>query len=273
MVYIECLIMEVNVNKDFELGTEWLVMGETSYNDRRGGVGGGFGGNTDYSNIQGIVTPNAAGAGTLPAGFSLGLFSEAVNIGGVLFPNLAAVVSAYQKDEDVHILSTPQVLTTDHEEAAISVGKNVPYLTKSGSSEIEAYNTYEYRDVGITLKITPHITRERMVRLKISQEVSKLDELSTASSATPVTLKTHHRHLGDCSGQGHGGHRRPHRRLLHRHGKQGPLSGGHSPGELAVQGPVEKPGENQFVCVSDPQGHHQPGGGRQGFHLQKAGNG
>lgn len=192
MVYIECLIMEVNVDKNFNLGTEWMVMSEVSHDGKQGGVGGGFSGSGDtgYSGITGLIAPsNAAGVGTLPPGFSLGVFSEAVTIGNVIFPNLAAMIDAYRKDKNVNILSTPQILTTDNEEATIYTGKNVPYLTKSGSSTVESYNTYEYKDVGITLKITPQISKDRQIRLKISQESTKLDDLASTGENRPTTLK------------------------------------------------------------------------------------
>ncbi len=191
MVYIEVLIMEVNVDKDFNLGAQWLVANEVDINNRRAGAGGGFGGGNDYQNILGLVAP-AAGAGIFPQGFSLGIFSELLEIGGIEFPGISALINAYKHDRDVHILSTPQLMTTDNEEATITVGKNVPYQTKSGSSEVESFNTFEYRDVGITLKITPHISKDRAVRLKIFQEVTKLEDLSEGtaeSSSRPTTLK------------------------------------------------------------------------------------
>ncbi len=92
MVYIECLIMEVDVEKEFDLGTEWIAMGQTAYKDRDIGYGGGFsGGNPGYGNIGGVTQ------GQLPAGFSMGMFSELIEIGGVQFPNLAAIVQAFKK--------------------------------------------------------------------------------------------------------------------------------------------------------------------------------
>ena len=101
------------------------------------------------------------------------------------------VVNAYQKDRDVHILSTPQILTTDNEEATITVGKNIPYKTKSGTETGTIdnnifYETFEYKDVGITLKITPQISKDRMVRLTINQEVTKLE---STVDYRPTTLK------------------------------------------------------------------------------------
>ncbi|MDY6822567.1 MAG: type II secretion system secretin GspD [Thermodesulfobacteriota bacterium] len=191
MVYIECLIAEVNVSKNFELGVEWSVMGEASYEDKEGGYGGGFGGASDsgYQNIAGMLGP-ATGVGSLPAGFSLGAFGEAIEIGGVLYPNVAAIVQAFKKDKNVHILSTPQIMTTDNEEATITVGKNIPYLTKIGTTaSTETYSNYEYKDVGISLKIKPQINENRLIRLDIIQEVTKLDQMTTVSADRPATLK------------------------------------------------------------------------------------
>lgn len=181
MVYIESLIMEVNVEKDFNLGVEWIAGGKTSIDDKETAFGGSF-------SSTGGVLPSPL---TSPQeGFSLGIFSEAVTIAGITFPNLGAVVRAFKKDKDVHILSTPQILTTDNEEATITVGKNVPYQTRAGTSDADVdYSYYEYKDVGITLKITPQISKDRLVRLNISLESTKLDELATTSNERPTTLK------------------------------------------------------------------------------------
>ncbi len=189
MVYIECLIMEVNVGKDFKLGTEWQAGGKTGYDGKTGYFGGGFGGGSDdgYEHLGKIVSP-LTGAVSLPGGFSLGVLGEFVEIGGIRFPNLAAVIQAYKKDKDVNILATPQILTTDNEEASITVGKNIPYQTKSAAEgATETYSSYEYKDVGITLKITPQISKDRMVRLNIAQEVTKLE--SSSVEFRPTTLK------------------------------------------------------------------------------------
>lgn len=187
MVYIECLIMEVNVNKDFNFGVEWLTGND--FDDGKkvyygGFSGGASGGDTGYNSLANTITP--------PPGLSLGIIDNSLEIGGVPF-SIGAIISAYKKDKDVHILSTPQILTTDNEEATITVGKNVPYKTKSGTDvSVDEnignvfYETFEYKDVGITLKITPQISKDRQVRLSISQEVSRLE--STADFR-PTTLK------------------------------------------------------------------------------------
>ena len=181
MVYIEALIMEVNVDKAFKIGAEWQA-GEKFHGDSTKGYGGGFTG-------AGIIpTPDALGNISYPSGFSLGVFSDMIKIGKVYFPNLGAVLQAYQKDQDVHILSTPQILTMDNEEAEIYVGENVPYQTRADTSDIGTdYSTYEYKDVGVTLRITPQISQERFVRLNVFQEVTKL--ITEVGVTTPTTLK------------------------------------------------------------------------------------
>jgi general secretion pathway protein D len=196
MVYIEALIMEVNTTKAFNLGVEWRGIKDTG---KISGVdtgqsaafigSGGAGSTTDPGsyNILGALTPAA-----FPGGFTMGIVGAGITIGGITFPNIGAVVQAYKTDTDVSILSTPQVMTLDNEEAEINVGSNVPYITRQDSTATTAaypvnYNTYEYKDVGVILNITPHINEENFIRLKISQQVTKVT--SSSSSATPTTLK------------------------------------------------------------------------------------
>ncbi len=182
MVYIECLIMEVNVNSGLNLGTEWRV-GEAIDSDQ-GVIFGGSSGNS-YSNFNSITS-----TGTLPAGFSVGVMGKQLSIGGIPFPSLGAVIQAYQNNSNVHILSTPQVLTTDNEEATLTIGKNVPYQTRSAADNAtDTYSSYEYKDVGITLKITPQISKDRLVRLDVYQQVTKLESVNDEGNDRPTTLK------------------------------------------------------------------------------------
>ena len=185
MVFIEALIMEVNVNKDFNLGVEWEGVKTFTYDGKNAGA---FAGSSpgNFDTISGVV-----GKGTLPQGFSMGVITDVIEIAGVKFPNLAAVVNAYQQDRDVHILSTPQLLTTDNEEAEIMVGRNVPYQVRQETTAAELdYSSYEYKDVGVTLKVTPQISLERSVRLKIYQEVTRLvDNNALTASDRPETYK------------------------------------------------------------------------------------
>lgn len=184
MVYIECLLMEVNFTKGLDLGTEWKASQGFSGDSRV--VFGGYG-DDGYSSLGNASSEDGS---TLPDGFSLGVLGKSISIGGVEFPDIQAIVEAYQTDEDVTILSTPQLLTTENEEASITVGKNVPYQTRSAAeSGTETYSSYEYKDVGISLKITPQISEGRMIRLDIFQELTKLDSVNTTSDDRPTTFK------------------------------------------------------------------------------------
>jgi general secretion pathway protein D len=189
MVYIEALIMEVNVTKDFRLGTEYILGGETTLHEKDAIYGGGFSAGVNAGEAGTLATLSAAGVGVaLPPGFSLGLFGESIEVGGLTFPSISALVQAYKEDTDVNILSTPQILTTDNQEAKIYVGSNIPFQTQTTNSDsgTALYNSFEYRDVGKTLKITPHISKDRMVRLELSLEVSSV---SGTQTTTPTTLK------------------------------------------------------------------------------------
>jgi general secretion pathway protein D len=201
MVYIEALIMEVDASKDFKLGVEWRGIKETGHisgiDGSRSAAFAGSGGSGEsgaYSVLDGLLSATTAGtlAGNFPTGFSLGMIGAGIKIGEVMFPSIGAVVQAYKTDSAVSILSTPQIMTMDNEEAEISVGSNVPYLTRQDSTTTTAsypvnYNSYEYKDVGVILNITPHINEENFIRLKISQEVTKIQ--SGAAEARPTTLK------------------------------------------------------------------------------------
>ena len=119
------------------------------------------------------------------------MLGDTITIGGIPFPSITAVIRAVETDQDVYILSTPQIMTTDNEEAEIVVAKNVPFQTRVETTPDvtgREFATYEYRDVGVTLNITPQINQERFVRLKISQEVSQVVE-EESEAGLPTTLK------------------------------------------------------------------------------------
>lgn len=184
MVYIECLIMEVNVTRGLNIGTEWKDV--QSFDDGSKVGFGGFGGTGD----SGFLNSADVSSGNLPKGFSLGVLGDSISIGGVTFPNIQAVVQALQTDEDIHIISTPQLLTTENEEAAITVGRNVPFQTRSAAeSGTETYSSFEYKDVGTTLRITPQISKDRLVRMNVYVELTVLDTVNQSSPDRPTTLK------------------------------------------------------------------------------------
>ncbi len=187
MVYIEALLMEVDARKAFDLGMQWFI-GDDSIGTRGGKNIAAFAGSTPSKNLFPSVDP-VTSTGILPPGLLLGVLGEAITIAGIDFPNIGAVVKAFQGDSDVHIISTPQLMTLDNEEAEIQIVKNIPYLTsKDTSASLVDYSNYEYKDVGVTLNIVPQINQERFVRLKISQEVAQVVEAESIIGL-PTTLK------------------------------------------------------------------------------------
>ncbi|MBW2337163.1 MAG: type II secretion system secretin GspD [Deltaproteobacteria bacterium] len=181
MVYIEALIMEVDMQTSLDIGIDWAIFGKTSIDGKETVVGGGF--------RQGVeILPSEL----LKGGLTLGLISEPITIAGVAVNNISAIINAVRTDDDFRILSTPQVLTTDNEEARITIGENRPFQTRS-TTDVSGgtFESFEYRDVGKILKITPHVTEGRLVRMQISLEVTAIDQKATltTSSTLPVTLK------------------------------------------------------------------------------------
>jgi general secretion pathway protein D len=180
MVYIESLIMEVDMSTSFNIGIDWSAFGQTSFDGKDAIVGGGF--------RSGFVQPSEL----LQGGLTVGLISEPLKIAGFDVSNISAIINAVKTDDDFRILSTPQVLTTDNEEARITVGENRPFQTRS-TTDVSGgtFESFEYRDVGKILKITPHVTEDRLVRMQISLEVTAIDQQATltTSSTLPVTLK------------------------------------------------------------------------------------
>jgi len=191
MVYLEALIMEVDVEETFDVGVRWVAGG--TFADGTGRLITGFGSNSDF-NILGDSRGGEGSDGVLSGlspGFSLGVLKQGIQIGGITFPNIAAILQAYETDDAINIISTPQILTTDNKKAEISVGENVPYITSQNTSagvNNQDYTQYEYRDVSTKLTITPHINQADTLRLEIATEVIKLKG-NDPDTFTPTTFK------------------------------------------------------------------------------------
>ncbi len=180
MVYLEALIMEVDVDHTLDFGVEWAGAGE--FSDGTGVVASGFSNENGFRLIKGLnpKTPS------LPSGFSFGILKEGIKLGGVTFPDIAAILRAVKTDSGVNIISTPQILTMDNKKAEISVGETVPFITSQNTTASEQdYTKYEYKDVATKLSITPHINHADNLRLEIETEVVRLKD----SGPTPTTFK------------------------------------------------------------------------------------
>jgi len=182
MVYLEALILEVDMDSKFDVGVKWIGAG--SFDNNTGAVLGGWGGEKGFSMSDAVGSdPNA----TVAQGFALGVLKQGIEIGGITFPNIAAILKAYKTNSSINVIATPQILTTDNKKAEINVGENVPYIeSQNTNSSNQDYTTYNYKDVSTKLTITPQINQANTLRLEIKTEVVKIKGEQTL---TPTTYK------------------------------------------------------------------------------------
>jgi general secretion pathway protein D len=185
-VFIESLIVEVTSEQAAEFGIQWQG-GLGRVQDGQGAVLGGtnFGG--AGQNIFGIAQ-NPASAGT---GLNIGFARGQITLPGVgQIVNLQFLARALERNNNANILSTPNILTLDNEEARITVGQNVPFITgqfvtQGSAANVNPFQTIERRDVGLTLRVRPQISEAGTIRLVIYQEVSSVQD--TTSPAGIIT--------------------------------------------------------------------------------------
>jgi general secretion pathway protein D len=197
-VYIESMIVKVDANKLADIGVQWQgISGRRGDNTIVGG-GTNFGsGGANIINlsaataagVSGVTQAIAAGA-SIGAGLNVGVLR---NIGGDYV--LGALAKFLETNTDANVLSTPNLIALDNEEAKIVVGQNVPFVTGSftntgtGTGATNPFQTIERRDVGLTLRVRPQIGEGGTVRLTIFQENSSVIP-GTAGSTGPVTDKS-----------------------------------------------------------------------------------
>jgi len=182
-VYIESLIVEVTAKRAAEFGVQWGSVSGNSNSDYR--IGGLTSFNSGGDNIAALAS---GGGDVLPgAGLSLGIFRQ---INGEV--GLGALARALASDDSANILSMPNLLTLDNEEAEIIVGQNVPFITgqyatsaSGGSAGVNPFQTIERKDIGLSLRVRPQVSEGGTVRMAIYQETSSvLDSLSEGGLIT-----------------------------------------------------------------------------------------
>ena len=187
-VFVESLIAEVNADKAAEFGVQWMSgTGSGNSNSAVGVLGTNF--SVGGTNVLNLAAGVAAGNPVLSTGFNLALGQRR---NGVLA--LGALARFLQADGDSNVLSTPNLLTLDNEEAKIVIGQNVPFVTgqytanNSNSGAVNPFQTIERKDVGLTLRVKPQISENGTVKMQIFQEVSSIDTRSS-STAGLITNK------------------------------------------------------------------------------------
>jgi general secretion pathway protein D len=187
-VYVESLIAEVNADKAAEFGIQWQgAMGQNG-DANVGLLGTNF--KIGGTNIVDLATKALTGGATLATG---GNFAVAHQTNGVYV--LGFLARYLQANGDGNILSTPNLLTLDNEEAKIVIGQNVPFVTGqytntgSTTATVNPFQTIERKDVGLTLRVKPQISENGTVKLTIFQEVSSVQASSVNSTTGLITNK------------------------------------------------------------------------------------
>lgn len=186
-VYVEALITEISADAAAEFGIQWQTGKLSNSNSVVGGTNFGSGG----ANILNL----SSGANTPAAGMNLMLGGGTVTVLGKDILNLDMLARFLQSDTKANILSTPNLITLDNEEAKMVVGQNLPFVTGqytstgTTSTVSNPFQTIERKDVGLTLKVKPQISESGTVRLQIYQEASSVVGTSASNTNGPITNK------------------------------------------------------------------------------------
>ncbi|MFM8467977.1 MAG: type II secretion system secretin GspD [Oxalobacteraceae bacterium] len=186
-VYVESLIVEVSADKAAELGIQWAGVSGDGNSSYRVGVLTGFSseGNNLISQAASVLGTNKT---PLPPGNGLtaALFKQRDGTLG-----LGLLARALEKNVKANILSMPNLLTLDNEEARIIVGQNVPFITgqfttaaSAGTAGVNPFQTIERRDIGLSLRVRPQISEGGTVKMAIYQETSSIQQSTTSGLIT-----------------------------------------------------------------------------------------
>jgi general secretion pathway protein D len=180
-VLIESAIVEVTGNVNDALGVQWAV---GDLDNPVGGTNFDTAGPSLSSIAGSLATGNPAGA--IGSGLTLGAYEE--RDGEASF---GAVIQALQSDTNTNLLSTPSIMTLDNQEAEIIVGQNVPFRTGSTASNNNSnpFTTITREDIGITLKVKPHIHDGEAIRLEVEATAESVSQTSVNGSADLITNK------------------------------------------------------------------------------------
>ncbi|MBC7717598.1 MAG: type II secretion system secretin GspD [Pseudorhodobacter sp.] len=194
-VYIESMIVKVDANKAADFGVQWQGVQGQKGDGTLVGAGTSFGaGNSNIINLSAATAQGRSGIAAavtagIPGGFNIGVLKK---IGEIY--TLGALARFLETNAGGNVLSTPNLIALDNEEARIVIGQNVPFITGSftntGASggSVNPFQTVERKDVGLTLKVKPQIGEGGTVRMVIYQENSSVSSIS--ATAGPTTDKS-----------------------------------------------------------------------------------
>ncbi len=188
-VQVDAIIVELSEEKSAQLGVTWLsagdnedeVLGLTNFSNAGGGILG----------LAGATATGTPDLSAIAEGITLGL-GKITDSG----TSWAALLNALRGDGETNIVSTPNIVTLDNEEAEIRVGQEVPFLTgqftNTGANQgsVNPFQTIQREEVGTSLKITPQINEGSGVKLEIEQETSSLGARVAGASDLITNTRT-----------------------------------------------------------------------------------
>ena len=215
-VFIEVLVIETSLSNIQNFGLQWgsqmqylnkTALGTGNFVLPTGDTAGQTATSTFPTSLQAIsatVTPvgGAGAAASVPffTGFDLGVIGDIIMHKGKSFISLGALLNAIQTDSDTTVLLNPKLITQDNRQSTIFVGQNVPYtgalVTNTGQNSTVSTANIEYRDVGVSLTITPILGDNEVVTMEITQDISEQVGSNAGTPNTQVTgITTNHTHL------------------------------------------------------------------------------
>jgi len=165
-VLVSAVIAEVSLKRLQSTGANWQVVTKDGY-------GAAFGGGKSIEQIyQTLASGNFIIGG-------IGKNTKTINIGGrkVEYPDVFTLLAFLNEDNDFNLLSAPRILTLDHKEAKINVGSIIPFATGvKFDANGQPLVTYDYKDVGLELIITPHISQGKYIKMEINQKIQDVTD-------------------------------------------------------------------------------------------------
>lgn len=211
-VFIEVLILQTTLTNNQQFGLQWGS--KIQYLNR---FAGGVSNFPSPSTIDGSVNqtlapglaavsatrpplatdipnPSSATGGSLSGGFDMGVIGDIILHKGKSFLSLASLVNALQQDGDSVIVMNPKIIAQDNQQATIFVGQNIPFAGSSvvtvGVGAQQTATNIEYRDVGVSLTITPILGMNSIITMDITNEISSQVENTTGAVAGIQGLQT-----------------------------------------------------------------------------------
>ena len=190
-VLVEGLIAEVSLGTARDLGVEWRIIDQPNGTQVFASATG-----SDSTGVLNPLTANPAALLSTP-GFLVGALRNTIRLdvgGEQQLLNIPLLLRAFQGNTNVEVLATPNLVTTDNEEAEIVVGEQRPFLTSVNripdAGIVNVSNTFDFRDIGITLRITPQISKGNTVRTELFLEITRFVSEPEVGAVTTTKRST-----------------------------------------------------------------------------------